>query len=536
MHFAAPASGASCALSATTATTAANGSASVTCTANSTAGGPYNVVASSSGLTSVNFAETNTAGAPANLTATSGGGQSATVSTAFASPLVATVTDAHSNPVSGVTVVFTAPASGASATFATTPLSATDSEITGANGQATSKAFTANSTVGTYNVAVSSGALPLFNFPETNTEGAATLTATSGGGQSTAVGTAFASPLVATVTNGGNPVSGVSVTFTAPASGASGTFGTTPPSTTDTEVTGANGQATSHIFTANSTAGGPYNVVASSTGLTSVNFAETNTAEILTATSGGGQSTKIITRFTLPLVATVTNGGVPVSGVSVTFTAPASGASGLFQTTPPSTIDTEMTNSSGVATSQVFGANSTAGSYNVVASSGALTPVNFAETNTAGTPATLTATSGGGQSAQISTAFTLPLVATVTDGHGNTVSGVSVTFTAPASGASGLFATTPPATTDTEVTGSNGQATSHIFTANSTAGGPYNVVASSSGLTSVNFAETNTASSGEILTATSGGGQSTTILTPFTNVLVATVTNGGVPVSGVSVT
>jgi hypothetical protein len=639
--FTAPASGASCALSATSGITNANGTVSVTCTANTTAGGPYNVVASSTGLTSVNFAETNTAGAPANLTPTSGGGQSATVSTAFASPLVATVTDAHSNPVSGVMVVFTAPASGASATFATSPASTIDTEVTGANGQAISKAFTANSTVGTYNVGVTSGSLASFNFPETNVAGGgAILTATSGGGQSATVSTAFANPLVATVTNAGvpvsgvsvtfaapttgascalsatsgttnasgtvsvtctanstaggpynvvasssglasanfaltntagaaanltatsgggqstavstaftlplvatvtdahsNPVSGVSVTFTAPASGASGTFATTPPATTDTETTNSSGVATSKTFTANSTAGGPYNVVASSTGLTSVNFAETNTAgEILTATSGGGQSTKIITRFTLPLVATVTNGGVPVSGVSVTFTAPASGASGLFQTTPPSTIDTETTNSSGVATSQVFGANSTAGSYNVVATSGALTPVNFAETNTAGTPATLTATSGGGQSATVSTAFTLPLVATATDGHGNPVSGVSVTFTAPASGASGLFATTPPATTDTEVTGSNGQATSHIFTANSTAGGPYNVVASSSGLTSVNFAETNTASSGEILTATSGGGQSTTILTPFTNVLVATVTNGGVPVSGVSVT
>jgi hypothetical protein len=123
-----------------------------------------------------------------------------------------------------------------------------------------------------------------------------------------------------------------------------------------------------------------------------------------------------------------------------------------------------------------------------------LTSVNFAETNTAGTAATLTATSGGGQSAQISTAFALPLVATVTDSHSNPVSGVSVTFTAPSSGASGTFATTPPAATDTEVTGANGQATSQIFTANATAGG-YTVVASSGSLTHANFAETNTTGS-----------------------------------------
>jgi|SRR5271165_1857906 len=109
------------------------------------------------------------------------------------------------------------------------------------------------------------------------------------------------------------------------------------------------------------------------------------------------------------------------------------------------------------------------------------------------TPTKLAATSGGGQSATVGTAFANPLVATVTDASGNPVSGVAVTFTAPASGATGTFATTPAAATDTETTASNGQATSQIFTANSTPGGPYNVVASSGTLTPVNFAETNTA-------------------------------------------
>jgi hypothetical protein len=393
-------------------------------------------------------------------------------------------------------VTFTAPASGASGLFDTSPPSVSDTEVTGANGQATSQVFGANSTAGTYNVVATSGTSTPVNFSETNTAGTATvLTATGGAGQSATVGTAFASPLVATATDShGNTVSGVSVTFTAPASGASGTFANTPPSTTDTEVTGSNGQATSKVFTANSTAGGPYNVVASASGTTSASFAETNTAssgETLAATSGGGQSATINSPFALPLVATVTNAGVPVSGVSVTFTAPASGASGLFATTPPSITDTEVTGSNGQATSHVFGANSTAGTYNVVASSSGLTSVNFAETNNAGAAATLTATSGGGQSAVISTAFALPLVATVTDAHSNPVSGVSVTFTAPASGASGTFGTTPPAITDTEVTGSNGQATSKTFTANATLGG-YTVVASSGSLAHANFAETNT--------------------------------------------
>ena len=71
--------------------------------------------------------------------------------------------------------------------------------------------------------------------------------------------------------------------------------------------------------------------------------------------------------------------------------------------------------------------------------------------------------------------------------------GVSVTFTAPAVGASGLFADGgTPAVTDTETTDASGNATSTVFTANATAGGPYNVVATSGTFTPVNFALTNT--------------------------------------------
>jgi hypothetical protein len=134
------------------------------------------------------------------------------------------------------------------------------------------------------------------------------------------------------------------------------------------------------------------------------------------------------------------------------------------------------------------------GTYSVSASAtGAAANASFSLTNTAGAPANLAATSGGGQSASISTAFTNPLVATVTDGDGNGVAGQSVTFTAPASGASGLFADGgTPAVTDTEVTDASGNATSTVFTANATVGGPYNVVATSGALTPVNFALTNT--------------------------------------------
>ncbi|MBA0088835.1 MAG: DUF11 domain-containing protein [Acidobacteria bacterium Pan2503] len=120
---------------------------------------------------------------------------------------------------------------------------------------------------------------------------------------------------------------------------------------------------------------------------------------------------------------------------------------------------------------------------------GVATPANFSLTNTAGTAASITATSGTPQSATINTAFAAPLVATVKDVGGNPVAGVTVTFSAPSTGASGSFA----GGINTAVTNASGVATSAVFTANGTAGS-YTVTASVAGVaTPANFALTNTA-------------------------------------------
>jgi len=122
--------------------------------------------------------------------------------------------------------------------------------------------------------------------PFTITAGTAATTAVdSGSPQSTSVGSAFGSPLVALVTDiNGNPVSGASVTFTAPASGASGTFGScTGDSQPDAcvEPTGSDGQATSATFTANTTAAG-YGVAAAAPGTSAASFSLTNNATAAT--------------------------------------------------------------------------------------------------------------------------------------------------------------------------------------------------------------------------------------------------------------
>ena len=107
-----------------------------------------------------------TAGAASTIAVSSGSGQSATVGAGFTSPLVALVTDANGNPVSGATVTFTPPGSGASAT-----IGGGNTAVTNASGLATSGTLTANTTAGTYNVTAAATGTNTVNFSETNNPG-----------------------------------------------------------------------------------------------------------------------------------------------------------------------------------------------------------------------------------------------------------------------------------------------------------------------------------------------------------------------------
>jgi len=210
----------------------------------------------------------------------------------------------------------------------------------------------------------------------------------------------------------------------------------------------------------------------------------------IAATSGTPQNATVATAFGATLVATVTKGGTPQSGVSVTFTAPAAGASGTFMNGTNKEVD--MTGANGQAVSTTFTANNTAGAYNVTASAtGAAAPVNFSMTNNAGAAANLAATSGTPQNVTVS-ATAAAMVATVTDTFGNPVSGVAVTFTAPAAGATGTFTSTGT-NTENDNSDASGHATASDFVANSTTGGPYIVTATSGALAAANFSLTNTA-------------------------------------------
>lgn len=218
---------------------------------------------------------------PINIASSQGSGQSATINTPFAAPLQATVKDASGNPVSGAAVTFAAPVIGAAGGTFGAPATVT----TNTAGVAVAPGFTANAVAGAYAVTASAsgvGVPALFSL--TNGAGApATVTATQGSGQITAINTAFVTALQATVQDaGGNPASGIAVTFAAPGSGASGSFA--GPAAVQTN---ASGVATAPAFTANGTTGS-YSLTASAAGVSaSATFTLTNVGAGATITAGG---------------------------------------------------------------------------------------------------------------------------------------------------------------------------------------------------------------------------------------------------------
>ena len=230
-------------------------------------------MSATAGNLSTNFTVINMPGPPKTITVTSGGGQSAQITTAFTNALVATVKDVGGNLVSGASVTFTAPGAGASLTFAGGGKTAT--VTTDASGLATSPTMTANGTVGAYSVTAATNGLST-TFGMTNTAGPpASITVVAGTTpQSTPAGEPFATKLSVTVADaGGNPASGVSVTFSAPLNGASALFGNTATAIVTTNTFGV---ATVPLTLANLTQGS-YNVTATAGNLPPVTFSLTNT-------------------------------------------------------------------------------------------------------------------------------------------------------------------------------------------------------------------------------------------------------------------
>ena len=178
----------------------------------------------------------------------------------------------------------------------------------------------------------------------------------------------YAQKLQAKVTDvGGNPIPGLTVTFTLPAGVISGTF---PGNLrTLTVLTDAGGVATAQDITATNRAGS-FIARAAVAGIPSANFSLTNAPgapATITATVGG-QATAVYTPFARALAARVNDSlGNVVPGVTVTFTLPATNPNGAFA--GGGNPVTATTNAMGVATSPLITANNIVGAYGATARS-----------------------------------------------------------------------------------------------------------------------------------------------------------------------
>jgi adhesin/invasin len=141
------------------------------------------------------------------LTAVSGDGQSAPVGTALPAPLVVQVADGFGNPISGVTITWTAKNGGTVSDAST---------VTGADGRA-QVTRTLGPSAGTETTEAAATGLagsPVVFTSNAVAGGAATLQIVSGNNQSGAVGTVLAQPLVVRVLDAnGNAVAGRAVTW-----------------------------------------------------------------------------------------------------------------------------------------------------------------------------------------------------------------------------------------------------------------------------------------------------------------------------------
>jgi hypothetical protein len=532
--FTSPASGASVAFTSGTAGSTANvvtaitnsaGKASVTVSANTTAGS-FQVVATTTGVTgAANFALQNVVPITNTLSISSGTPQSATITQAYGQPLKALVQNSQNQPVAGVTVTFTAPASGASVSFPSG-----NSAVTDTQGIATIN-VNANGIAGAMSVVASApGVNGTADFALTNLAPvAASLTIVSGTPQTATITQSYVQTLQAVVRNNlGQTMTGVEVVFTAPASGASVTFVGGNRIATD-----ASGIAKAAVI-ANATAGS-FSVVATTAGASgSATFNLQNVAPVatsITAVAGTPQSVLVTKDYTTPIRALVKdNLNNPMAGVVVTFTPPTGSA--VASVTFPSG-STAVTGVDGQASVSVR-ANTVSGAFTVNATvPNVATPAAFSLTNTPPVPTTITATCGTPQSATVTTNYAAALEATVRDTLGNPSGGVLVTFSAPpaAGAATVTFPSGNTATTD-------GQGKARVTVTANAVTGALSVTAATNGVSGTGtFSLTNLAPTTASITATAGTPQSALVGKDFATALQATVKDSlGNPVSGASVT
>jgi adhesin/invasin len=286
-------------------TTDANGRATVGAWFVGPAGGTNELTASAPGVASVTFTATATAGPPVSMTALSLVSQGGIAGSPASSTPSVVVRDALGNAASGIVVTFTVTSGGGSIT---NPVI-----TTGADGIATSGAWTLGTTPGVNTVVASATGLPSVTFTATSVGAPAQMQAFAGTNQAAVQGTTVPSrPAVRVLDTFGNGVPGVVVTF-AVVSGGGSVSGAQP-------VTDVNGIATVGGWTLGNGASNALNASVAASGVTGnpVTFTALAATQI-TITSAPTNAASGATFNVVVQLRTAGGTAAPVGGVTLTI-------------------------------------------------------------------------------------------------------------------------------------------------------------------------------------------------------------------------
>jgi hypothetical protein len=433
--------------------------------------------------------------------------QQGTVNQPLDQPFIISVSHTDGTPVDGLHLTFAVQSGGGSVTA---------SDVVTASGRAQTSLILGTKAGPATVVVHETGAsdAPVV-FSATGLAGDPVTATPENSNQSGTAGSRLDSPFKVTVVDGyGNRKPGIDVTFTV--TGGGGTVGGLGATTVQTDASGV-AQVT---LTLGPKAGGN-TVSATVAGLQgTLPFAATGqpgTAASLSIVSGNNQTRAVATDLAPFVVALSDANGNAISGATVTF-AVTMGEGTLTGTT--------TTDANGHAqTTLTLGPTAGKNNNEVTATVGALS-AKFQASASPGPAATLTATQGMNQTAEVATVLSSPFEVTVSDAHDNAVPGISVTFAVTAGGGS----IPAPATRTSDAQG-------HVQTTLTlgTHAGVNTVTASATGTTTLSISATGLAGQATQLAMSSGDGQSVTVATaaaPFVVIVTDVYDN---PVDGVTV-
>ncbi len=440
-----------------TATTGASGIAAVGSWTLGTIAGANTLTATSAGLSGspLTFTATGLAGEATRYVVTS---SSYNPSAGTTVTMTAQLSDGYGNavPTSGSSVAWTKSNTGGS--FGANPT------VTNASGMATTT-FRTSSTSGVVATVTATSTGITGTSAAITTRTASRLALSAGDGQSAIAGALVAlAPSVLVTDAGGNPVSGIVVTFSVVSGGGSITGGSA--------TTNASGIASVGSWRLGATAG-TNRLRATRSGLTGSPLTFTATgvagpASKIVVNAGNAQSATVNTAVTTAPSVKVTDGNNnPVAGVTVTF-AVASGGGSV-------TGATATTGASGIAAVGSWTLGTIAGANTLTATSAGLSgsPLTFTATGLAGAATRYVVTSSSYNPVAGAAVIVTAQLADVWNNPVKT-SGISVTWSKTGSG--GTFSANPT------TTNTNGIATV-TFTTGPTLGTVYLITASSTGRT-----------------------------------------------------